>query len=157
MLRICRLLLFSCLLVACDNNEFERVEITDPLHGTWNLLNEQGGDFSPINIDYEPGEKTWTFNSISGVMTITDNLNPNYACALCNSSRDYIVTENDTGSSSIGSELIKWVEYSEDGSINGTIIIGGITSLSETELIVTSHNVAPLIWTLTKAEEDLFN
>ncbi|WP_299335400.1 hypothetical protein [uncultured Psychroserpens sp.] len=145
LLRFSVILMFGVFL-GCSNDETEMPVITDPLHGTWNMINQFGG-FGGENTDFEIGDRYWTFDTENSIVIAVDNTYPD-GTGILNQTYDYVIEDNDNGI-----PILKKAFYNEDGTLDGTIRIAGITTLTDTTLVLDMNvfSFDGFKWTFEKA------
>ena len=146
------LTLIVVLQFSCENEpvQNEPETITDPLEGTWDVITLEGGDFSTETFTWNPGERTFTFDTVNRTLTIVDNLNPDTVCPTCNAVHNYTII-NETVQTGVMADYIYLVFDDGEGN-TGNFPFGWIDSLSEEELIIKMPGIIPVVWTLTRAE-----
>lgn len=144
-----RLLLIVILItsLSCDETDNPPPVPEDPLNGDWFLVNYNAGGFGGItNTDFEIGDNTWTIDTEANTITINSPDIDNCTLGICNSTIDYVIIVNDDNISEIHRT---W--YDDQGNSLGMMYFFEITSLSDTELILTNTNFIDHIrWTFTK-------
>ncbi len=125
------LLLLALLVAACISDTDDNANNTpqDPLNGFWNLSNLSGG-FAGININYQPGDVVWNFNTDAMVITVENNVDitgPESAfLPMQNGNYSYSITEMG-GNSFLSIDGVQVFENGEFGkiefSIEGDLII----------------------------------
>ena len=121
----------ATLLLGCSQNEPLDSPPEDPLNGAWSMVNSVIGGFGgTTDRDYEIGDNTWIFDAENGTITIESPDPMNCTLGLCNSTFDYVVIEEE-GALKLGRAF-----YDEEGNLSGSLYIGDITTLTETELVV---------------------
>lgn len=135
------------LVISCSDNDNNTEDpiITDPLHGTWNMINSFGG-FGGTSTDFEIGDRHWTFDTENNVVMAVDNLFPD-GTGILNQTYDYLIEDDDNGI-----PILKKAFYEEDGTLAGAIRIGGITTLTDNTLVIDMNvfSLDGVKWTFEK-------
>ncbi len=121
--------------LACEHESADNeITITDPLHGTWNLVNVTSGWGAT---DFEIGDITWTIDTENMTITTASSINPESTSVYVNGTFEYTVYEDDNEN-----RILTGLANDESGNVVFHPVFGAITELNDQTLVIDRSVVA---------------